>query len=81
MNYDSYRNTVLSILYRTISEINDISLLEEVRNAIRNLISIRQKTSTSKRELTPLVKKMCFGHGLDSRLSDKAILEDELRKK
>lgn len=72
---------IQSSLYRTISEINDISLLEEVSNAIRNLISIRQKPSTTKRELTPLVKKMCFGHGLDSRLSDKEILEDELLKK
>lgn len=72
---------IQSSLYRTISEINDISLLEEVRNAIRSLITTRQKSSTSKRELTPLVKKMCLGHSLDCSLNDKQILEDELLKK
>ena len=72
---------IQSSLYRTISEINDISLLEEVRNAIRSLIATRQKSSTSKRKLTPLVKKMCLGHSIDSRLNDKQILEDELLKK
>lgn len=72
---------IQSSLYRTISEINDISLLEEVRNAIRSLIATRQNYSTSKRELTPLVKKMCLGHSLDCSLNDKQILEDELLKK
>ena len=72
---------IQSSLYRTISEINDISLLEEVRKAIKKLISTRQNPSTNKRELTPLVKKMCLGHSLDSKLNDKQILEDELLKK
>lgn len=47
---------IQSSSYRTISEINDISQLEEA-NAIKKLIVIRQKSYTSKRAPTLLAKR------------------------
>ena len=72
---------IQSSLAKTIYEINDISILEQVKNAIQRIMSIKSKPSTNKFELTPFVKKMCTGHGLDEKLDDKKILEDALLKK
>ena len=64
---------IQSSLAKTIYEINDISILEQVKNAIQRIMSIKSKptTTTNKFELTPFVKKMCTGHGLDNKIDDK----------
>ena len=72
---------IQSSLAKTIYEINDISILEQVKNAIQRIVNIKSKTPTNKFELTPFVKRMCTGHGLDDKLDDKQILEDALLKK
>ena len=74
---------IQSSLAKTIYEINDISILEQVKNAIQRIMSIKSKTTTTtnKFELTPFVKKMCTGHGLDDKIDDKQILENALMKK
>lgn len=73
---------IQSSLAKTIYEINDVSILEQVRNAIQRIMSIKSsKTQTNKFELTPFVKKMCTGHGLDDKVDDKQILKETLLKK
>lgn len=72
---------IQSSLAKTIYEINDITILEQVKNAIKRIVSVKEKTQTKKNELTPFVKRMCTGHGLDDKLDDKQILEDALLKK
>lgn len=72
---------IQSSLAKTIYEINDISILEQVKNAIQRIMSIKSKTTTNKFELTPFVKKMCTGHGLDDNIADKRILKEALLNK
>lgn len=66
---------------QTIYSINDLAILEQVKKAIKNIVSIKTKTASQDLELTPFVKKMCTGHGIDDVLDDKKVLEDELIKK
>ena len=72
---------IQSSLAKTIYEINDISILEQVKNAIKKIMSVKEKAQTKDFELTPFVKRMCTGHGLDDKLDEKQILEDALLKK
>ena len=49
---------IQSSLAKTIYDINDISILEQVKNAIQQILSIKSKPSTGELELTPFVKRM-----------------------
>lgn len=72
---------IQSSLVKTITEIDDIHILEQVKNAIKKIIPVKVVTKSQKVELTPFVQKMCFGHGLSKDFDEKKVLENELRKK
>lgn len=69
-----------SSLARMIYAIDDITLLQKIKDSVRGLISKTEKTE-AKDELTPMVRKMCCGHSLDTTFSDDDILTDALMRK
>ena len=62
---------IQSSLVKTITEIDDIHILEQVKNAIKKIIPVKVITKSPNVELTPFVQKMCLGHGLDKELTKK----------
>lgn len=70
-----------SSLAKAIYGIHDPSLLEKVRIDIDKIVADNPKTGAASQKLTPKVRRMCFGRGLDDSLDERAILEDKLLRK
>ena len=58
-------------LVKAIYSINDLAILEQANKAIKDIVSLKTRTKSQDLELTPFVRKMCTGHGLDDAFDDK----------
>lgn len=64
------------------AEAHNVSVQQLAEQYLASLVLyVPSSKDDDSQQLTPKVRSMCFGHGLDDRLDEKAILEEELLRK